>query len=245
MMDFPDPFSRIDDVFSRMTPGMGRGATPEYRKPFTPDDFKPFQQKLLDYGGTGLRGIFSTLSAPGDYVRGALAGDLGNRVSGRELLDKWHITDKHDKGWLSWGLGLGADIATDPLTYTTFGAKHALTPLGRTLSKTGELSNWSRKGMLEGFHATESGLQAAGRTADEIAHLKRGGLISGLNTTPWRVASAQQEQLAQNALGRAIEPGERLGGMVGFGLPYMSKLTIGGGRRAACSPEPWTRRATG
>ena len=139
------------------------------------------------------------------------------------------ITDPHDKGWGSWGAGLAADIATDPLTYTPFGAKHLFTPVGKVLSKTGALQNWSREGLLGGFHATEPGLAAAGHSAEDIAHLARGGMIPGVNETPWRVASTAQNEAVQNALGRGIVPGERLSGLVGVGLPWGPKATFGGG----------------
>ena len=83
--------------------------------------------------------------------------------------------------------------------------------------------------MLGGFHATEPGLAAAGHSAEDIAHLARGGMIPGVNETPWRVASTAQNEAVQNALGRGIVPGERLSGLVGVGLPWGPKATFGGG----------------
>ena len=157
----PDPMAR----FEALSPQR------DYRRPYSPEEMKPTTEGLLDYGTTGLRKLGSALSAPGDYLRGALTGNIGQRASGRSMLDKWGLTDPHDKGWGSWGAGLAADIVTDPLTYTPFGAKHLHTPVGKVLSKTGALQNWSRERLLGGFHATEPGLAAAGHSAKDIAHL--------------------------------------------------------------------------
>ena len=77
----------------------------------------------------------SALDKPGRAVRGLLSGNLREglaavpfsdsmgltdehqRVSGRDLTDKWGVTRKGDKGWGSWGAGLGTEIALDPLNF--------------------------------------------------------------------------------------------------------------------------------
>jgi len=58
------------------------------------------------------------LSAPGDYTRGLLSGQLGSRVSGRGMLENWGLLGENKPG-LDWGdvAGFAAGVATDPLTY--------------------------------------------------------------------------------------------------------------------------------
>src|SRR5262245_38601897 len=97
-LNFTDPLSRMDRKLNKIGNVGGDSLRPEYRRPLPASDFAAVKQQLLDYGGTGLRGIFSTMSAPGDYIRGALAGEAGTRADGRQLMDKWHVTDKNDKG---------------------------------------------------------------------------------------------------------------------------------------------------
>lgn len=57
----------------------------------------------------------SALSAPGDYLRGALAGRLGERASGRDLLGSLGL-DPGD-GFGGQLAGFGTEVLTDPLTY--------------------------------------------------------------------------------------------------------------------------------
>jgi hypothetical protein len=222
------------------------GVSPlDYRKPLAPAEMKPLTERLLGYGTSGLQGLGSALSYPGDIARSLLAGRPGTRTTGRELLNRWGLTNPYDKGWGSWGAGLATDILTDPLSYTSFGAKHLFTPVGKVISKLdvpgGALANWGRRELLGGFHATESELRASGKLAAAAAqegltedqamtHLLRGGRLAGLNPdTSLRVASAAQEKAVQDALGRGIVPGERLSGLAGIGIPWGPRATFGGG----------------
>lgn len=85
--------------------------------------------------GDALEYIGGSIDKPGRAVRGLLTGKLRegmaaipfsdtmgitnpeDRTSGRDLTDKAGITQRGDKGWGSWGMGIGAELATDPLNY--------------------------------------------------------------------------------------------------------------------------------
>jgi hypothetical protein len=62
-------------------------------------------------------------------------------------------------------------ILFDPLTYTTFGAKHALTGTGKALQKAGALKGWSGRAMLEGFHGAEPAMLQAGQTESDVTNV--------------------------------------------------------------------------
>ncbi|WP_435018246.1 hypothetical protein TA3x_000201 [Tundrisphaera sp. TA3] len=196
---------------------------------------------LAGYGASGLQVGLDALDKPGRAVRGVLSGkfrELGNlipfsdtlqitdardKTSGRDLTDAIGLTSKSSKGWGAWGLGLGAEMLTDPLTYVTGGAKNALTPAGRAVSKSGALRGWSRADILRGFDATHSGLQAAGHGLGDIAHMVDQGR---------RIASPAAERAAA-AAGARIVPGEGLGALMGIGIPGRNpSLLIGRGPMA-------------
>ena len=209
---------------------------PVYRQQLSPDDYKSAGQQALDAGSSGVSHILGALDKPGQAVRGVLAGKglgslkhlvpfsdtiglttEGDHTTGRDLTDKYGLTSKRDKGWGAWGAGLAADIATDPLTYTTFGAKHALTPIGAAVKKTGALKGFTGRQMLAGFHGAEPALAAAGRTPEEILHLTDQG-----NKIASGVAAAT-----------GVEAGQPLGSLVRFGLPFgVAGVNIGTGQAA-------------
>lgn len=213
--------------------GSGRRQRPLYRQPFEPEEQDSVAKKALNAGSSGIGYVLGGLDKPGSAVRSVLAGKgLGaglraltpfsstmglasdkDYTSGRDLLDTYGVTNKHDKGWGAWGAGLAADIATDPLTYTTFGAKHALTPLGKIASKAGATKGWSRQQLLKGFSGTESALANAG---GNVAHeLNRGA------------------KLVNPALEAAgVEAGKPLAGLGQIGLPFGPKYTFGTGATA-------------
>lgn len=182
-----------------------------HRLPLDPEVSQSMRQTLLDAGKTGIQGAFSTLSAPGDYTRGLLAGRPGERLTGRELTDAWGLTNKRDKDWLSWGAGLATDIFTDPLTYATFGANSALSKGGQALAKQGFLKGWGRKSLLHGFEGIESSMLKQGVDASTISHLRDAGR---------RIATPAMEEAYLKATGKALEAGKPLGGLVGIGLPF-------------------------
>jgi hypothetical protein len=181
--------------------------------------------ELINRGKGALGTALGALDYPGSLVRGAMAGSPGDSMTGRQMLNRWGVTRPGDRGWGSWGAGLAADIATDPFTYLTFGAKHALTTGGRALQNAGHLQGWGRKALLEGFHDTESALHARGVGADAIAHLRDQGK---------RIASPAVESAYQGAAGQALRPGVGLSGLARASVPFAPRLgvTFGSGRMA-------------
>lgn len=73
---------------------------------------------LLDALGQLGSGAMNALSAPGDYARGLISGTPGERVTGHELLRRWGkpFGIQPDDGLGGALAGMGASIATDPLT---------------------------------------------------------------------------------------------------------------------------------
>jgi hypothetical protein len=69
---------------------------------------------------------------PGQYLRGALAGQPGARMSGREMLEAQGMLGANTPG-LDWGdaAGLGADVVADPLNLIPIGALSKWAGMGR------------------------------------------------------------------------------------------------------------------
>ena len=214
---------------------MKRNGRLEFRVPFPDEVAKGFGQRVLDIGASGLSYVAGALDKPGQAVRNVLAGrpmsalkmltpfseslgiaDKSDHISGRQLLDSYGMTDKNDNVWGAWGAGLATDIATDPLTYATFGAKHALNPVGRALEKAGHLKWWTCEHMINGFGATESGMAAAGNTASDITYAANKGE---------KIASPAMEALGAKA-------NAPLSGLVRFSVPFLpdAGVTLGTGR---------------
>lgn len=205
-------------------PSLGN-PTSSIRAPLAPDERQSIGQGLLDRGKSGLSAVLNVLDWPGSKVRGFMAGKPGESVTGRQLLEHHGIVRPGDRSWGSWGLGLGADIATDPLTYMSFGANNALKPGARALQRAGHLEGWSRKSLLEGFHDVESNLVRTGHPADVIGHLRDQGR---------RIASPEAEAAYQAATGQALRGGDRLSGLARAHLPFAPDvgLTLGSGKLA-------------
>lgn len=116
------------------------------------------------------------LNRPRPAARGILSGkDIGSlkhdvpssdttgrttyadHPTGRDPTDSSGITYQRNEGWGAWCVGLAVDIATDPLSYPTFGTKHALIGVGKAVQKSGALKGWNGRAMLEGFHRAGPG----------------------------------------------------------------------------------------
>lgn len=190
-------------------PGLG-GQAPA-RAPLSPDERQGLGQQLLGTSTGALNWVLDKAQMPGDYIRGGLGGQLGTRLTGKQLLEKHGLLKPHDNSWGAWGLGLGADIATDPFTYATFGAKHAFTGGGAALERAGHLAGWSRKAHLEGYHGIESTLRAGGSTTADIAHMYDHGQ---------RIAAPAAESAYHAATGRALTPNTPLSSLGKLSIPF-------------------------
>lgn len=230
--------------FGTAMPGMG-GGMPGFGRPNTglqplaPQERTSFGKDLLNKGQGLLGGILGALNRPGRAVKGVLAGrpdelralipfsemDPAREVTGKKLLQHYGVLRPSDKSWGAWGAGLAADVVTDPLTYASFGAKHAFNAGGRALHRAGELQGWNRQALLQGFTDTQSGLLGAGKSLDDIAHMGRQGS---------RIASPAAETAYQAATGRALQPGQALSGMGRMSIPFFpgAGFSYGSGKMA-------------
>lgn len=124
-----------------------------------------------------LSGVGNVLDTPGSIVRGLLAGEGGralsgildpsHRVSGRDMLDKWGVTNS-DSGTLGDIGGFAAQVATDPLTF--LGGSLARGLVGRNAAKAS--TSVGAEAALAGRAAT-----AAEGTANTA---KSGGVVTDL-----------------------------------------------------------------
>lgn len=107
---------------------------------------------ILGFGS----GVLNILDMPGSYLRGALGGRLGERLSGRDMLEEWGILDENQEGFDGGDVaGFGADVLLDPLN--ALGGAGLL----RGLSKIGK------------HNKTSEALRAAGAMPEEVAALTR------------------------------------------------------------------------
>lgn len=107
---------------------------------------------ILGFGS----GVLDVLDMPGSYLRGALGGRLGERLSGRDMLEEWGILGENQEGFdVGDVAGFGADVLFDPL--------NALGGVGiaRKLSQIGK------------HNKTSEALRAAGAMPEEVAALTK------------------------------------------------------------------------
>ena len=219
-----------------------------YRQPLPDGESQSLGKQILNIGTSGISHVLGALDKPGQAARGLLAGKglaslkhlvpfsdtIGlttekDHTSGRDLINAMGLTERGDKGWGAWGVGLAADIATDPLTYTTFGAKHALTGVGKAVQKTGALKGFTGRQMIEGFHGVEPAMLAAGQTASDVTH-----------------AIDQGRKIATGkAAATGVQANQPLSSLVRIGLPGGPGVNIGTGHTARGSPGRWIPLATG
>ena len=170
--------------------GMGRQPNPF--APYPEDE----EQRLIDTyilskAKGGLQYAAETLDKPGRAMRGLLAGrpsellnlvpfsdtlgltDPQQSTSGRDLLEQYGVLDKNTPG-LDFGdvVGFGAEILTDPLTYTGLGA---LTKAG----KAGQAAGKTTKPLAAGIRAGERSLLDVGLPFGEKMGLDRIPLGTG------------------------------------------------------------------
>lgn len=156
--------------------------------------------KLL--GGLGWLG--QTLDKPGRAARGLLTGkpsellnlipfsdSLGitspeTTVSGRDMLEKWGILSPNQEGLDAGDVaGFGAEILTDPLSWSKFGTK-ALTEAGKRAKAAGQLSKTAGQRILnkEGSLMTFAGIPfGTGQTAAKFAD--RAGDVTDWLSRQW------------------------------------------------------------
>lgn len=187
----------------------------------------PFVEKLRDAIFTGM----DYAAMPGDYVRGLLAGEPGERLGGRDLLESWGLLDKNQEG-LDVGdvLGFGVGIATDPINLALGGAG-SLLRLG--------------KGVVAGARGL-SRLARGAKTAETINNARRslGGLMSGMaKTTPGLAYSIGAPVGGMYMMAHNKEDND-LQNLAGLGLmlsPLMLPMGMAAARRM--KPRKWSKKS--
>jgi hypothetical protein len=123
----------------------------------TPQERESILRQAGELAGGTIGRLGDALSAPGDYIRGVLAGKPGERVGGRDLLKSYGIVPQEDN-WGSFALGLAADTITDPLSFIS-GPAASLTKAGRAAKSLNLLDNAASAATKK---AISSGAAAAG-----------------------------------------------------------------------------------
>lgn len=205
-------------------------------------------------GGTISR-VGDALAMPGDYLRGALVGKYGERVTGREMNRMAGLAGPEDN-WLNWAGGVATEVITDPLAALT-GPMKALTPAGKAAAKlagpTGNLletapTALSRKAISTGMaddalpmvaRRNKAALEATGRTISTFDPAMIGKPLYGQRTAQ-RAGTLDDlikyaddpdaaEQAARNLLGRDLDTirNQPLSKSFGLGLPFGDPLIVG------------------
>lgn len=241
-------------------------AAPRPAQPLGLDDeqTRSVLASLISAGASGLGAVANTLDTPGGAVRamlvgrsplaGALRWDSESRPTGRDVLRHWGLIGPEDT-WTNWLGGLALEIATDPLTYLTFGLSGAATAGGKLLGRLGLLGRVpqvaARKAstlleqrlapLLAKGLTREQALQELRRGSQAVRELgsvalRTGGEIPGsrwarMNTTVGEVlddAIAQLKQVDITAAKRLADQAAAFAQQSGTTLDALRRLPVAG-----------------
>lgn len=188
-----------DDLFG---PGPSNDPLADRRdvlRPLQPAEEDSLLSRLGSRTLSGVSYAAGSLNKPGRVVRGLLAGkprellnvlpfsdtlgitDESQATSGDDLLKQWGLKDQGYKpdGFLdsvaNAAPGFAFDVATDPLTYLTFGGS-ALSKFGQTARRVGALPS-SLADRIKGFSSVADAAAAMGRNVpDAIADATKVGV---------------------------------------------------------------------
>jgi hypothetical protein len=152
--------------------------------------------------------VFDLLDMPGSYLRGALAGQLGDRLGGRELLEQYGVVGKNQEG-LDTGdvAGFAADVVLDPLNLIPAGlftkaVKGALPGVRKAVA--------AAKAEEAGFHSLDDVVRALKAASGETVYRGQlvpsetyGDLGRALNVAPFEKANNATRAILQSRLNRA------------------------------------------
>lgn len=148
-------------------------------------------------GGLGMVGDFLDKYTGGRAVRGVLGGrpedllsllpfsdalgitDESKKITGRDLADQWGLSSKGSDSWGDAGLGVAADLLTNPATYLSLGGS-ALTEAGEKAAKIGVRGKTIRdriKGVASLSPEQDAAANAVGINAADIAGKPLGGVL--------------------------------------------------------------------
>lgn len=236
-----DPDEILKRALKVRIPGLRQKREPKYPE-LPAEEEKSLLGNVLAKGSGTLQYLGETLDKPGRAVRGLLAGQPGElanlipfsdtmgitdpskSVSGRDLLEKAGLLDKNTPG-LDWGdvAGFGTEIATDPLSYLTFGAS-AIGKAGKVAKAAGISTRGASRFKTLGQHlataipeVTEKAAKAAAKYGglEALKGQKLGGAF-GLTTGPLgllglhgsyipKVAQSEAAQKGLETLGKGIK----------------------------------------
>lgn len=127
---------------------------------------------LLEAILSGVGTVGELLDAPGGYVRGALAGDLGERRSGREMLESWGVLGENEEG-LDAGdvLGFGADMLLDPLNLLSGGTLGAMKAANKGIDAANAVSKANAAS-----NARSLSMRMAGAMPEEVVPLSQANI---------------------------------------------------------------------
>lgn len=214
----------------------------------TPEERDSILRQVGELTGGTLSRVGDALSMPGDYVRGALAGRIGDRVTGRELLREFDLAGPEDN-WGNFAAGMVADVATDPLSWLS-GPSASLTKAGAAAKKLNLLDNAAtvatKKAIASGTNdlpmvaqRTKQALESTGRTLGSFDPAVVGRPLYGTRTArrattlddlvKYADDPAEAEKAARQLLGGAYDEvkNQTLAKSFGIGLPIGDPKIVG------------------
>lgn len=228
-MAFPfDTSDPMELLFRRMDSVMGgtkvrRPST----EPLSPEEEESLTRQLLGGAMGGLQWVGEASDKFGRATRGLLDGkpsellnlipfsdtmgitDPQQSVTGRQLLEDYGVLDANTEGLDAGDVaGFAAEILLDPTTYMTFGAS-ALSKGGKALKNAGML--------------TKPMLRAGSRTTRTV-----GDILDATADIAARTKGTKALEDAARAAGTTVDAlrGEKLGGLMGLGVPFMEPSSI-------------------
>ena len=221
----------------------------------TPEERESVLSQIGEATGGTVARVADTISMPGDYLRGASVGQVGERLDGREWLRALGLVGQEDN-WGNWAGGVAADILTDPLSLLSGPAK-ALTPAGKAAAKlAGPVGNLldtaptalTRKAISQGLDSaalptvaqrTRKALEATGRKISTFDPATVGRPLYGVRTSrragtlddliKYSDDPDKMEEAARQLLGGNLDKirNQPLAKSFGVGLPFQDPAIVG------------------
>lgn len=210
------------------------GAAGRSSRSVAPLDPSEEEESLLRQAGraglSGLAAVGNVLDLPGSMVRDTIGGEnpfdqllpwnwasSENRLSGRDLARQWGVAGPEDT-WGNFFGGLGVELATDPLTYLSFGGS-ALTKSGSAARRAGLMDLLPGKAFAEGLG---NRVARSKFTPDDL-----------IRHAPDPAVARQAFDNASGTMGRSADDllQQPVGAAFGAGLPFADPIaTFNGGK---------------